>query len=87
MTAPALIVVGVLMARGLGEVDWTRIEFAIPVFLAVITMPLTYSVATGIAVGLFFYPLTMVARGRWREVHPVGYVLFAVVVAFFIWLA
>ena len=87
VTAPALIVVGVLMARGLGEVDWTRIEFAIPVFLAVITMPLTYSVATGIAVGLFFYPLTMVARGRWREVHPVGYVLFAVVVAFFIWLA
>jgi len=50
-------------------------------------MPLTYSVATGIAVGLFFYPLAMAARGRWREVHPVGYVLFAVVCAYFIWLA
>lgn len=86
VTAPALIIVGVLMARGLGEIEWGKLEYAIPAFLTVIVMPLTYSIANGIAIGLFMYPLLMAVRGRWREIHPVGYVLFAVVLAYFIWL-
>jgi AGZA family xanthine/uracil permease-like MFS transporter len=87
ITAPALIVVGVLMARGLGDIEWGKLEYAIPAFLTVIAMPLTYSIAEGVAFGLFSYPLLMAAKGRWREVHPVGYVLFVVVLAYFIWLA
>lgn len=86
VTAPALIVVGVLMARGLGEIEWDKLEYAIPAFLTVLAMPLTYSIANGIAIGLFLYPLLMVAKGRWREVHPVGYGLCVIVLAYFIWL-
>ncbi|MBF6171722.1 NCS2 family permease [Nocardia blacklockiae] len=87
VTAPALIVVGVLMARALGEIDWHKLEFAIPAFLTVIMMPLTYSIANGIAMGLLFYPVVMVARGRGREVHWVMWVLMAVFLGYFFFLA
>ncbi|GAB2683810.1 NCS2 family permease [Nocardia thraciensis] len=87
VTAPALIVVGVLMARALGEIDWGKLEYAIPAFLTVIMMPLTYSIANGIAMGLLFYPVVMVARGRVREVHWVMWVLMAVFLGYFFFLA
>ncbi|WP_396345870.1 NCS2 family permease [Haloechinothrix sp. LS1_15] len=86
VTAPALIIVGVLMARGLGEIEWGKLEYAIPAFVTVLAMPLTFSIANGIALGLLLFPLMMVVKNRWREVHPIGYVLFLVVAAYFIWL-
>jgi adenine/guanine/hypoxanthine permease len=86
VTAPALIIVGVLMARALGLIDWGTPEIAIPAFVAVIAMPLTFSIANGIALGLILYPLLMVVRGRFREVHPVMYALFFVFAVYFIWL-
>lgn len=86
VTAPALIVVGVLMARGLREIDWSKLEYAIPAFLAVIAMPLTYSIANGIAAALVLFPLLMVVQGRWRQVHPITYALAAACLAYFIWL-
>ncbi|SNR28530.1 putative MFS transporter, AGZA family, xanthine/uracil permease [Haloechinothrix alba] len=86
VTAPALIVVGVLMAKGLGDIEWHKLEFAIPVFVTVIAMPLTFSIANGIAMGLLLFPLLMVVKGRWRDVHPIGYVLFVIILAYFIWL-
>ncbi|MQA60619.1 MAG: NCS2 family permease [Actinophytocola sp.] len=87
VTAPALIIVGVLMAKGLGGIEWGKLEYAIPAFVTIIAMPLTYSIANGIALGLFLYPLMMVFKGRWRDVHPATYVLFFVFLAYFIWLA
>lgn len=84
VTAPALIVVGVLMVASLSEIAWNRFEIAVPAFLTMIMMPLTYSIATGIAVGFIFYPLTMVLRGKAKEVSPIMY-FFAVI--FFIYLA
>ncbi|WP_035534327.1 solute carrier family 23 protein [Haloglycomyces albus] len=86
VTAPALIVVGILMAKSLGNIEWSRLEYAIPAFLTVIAMPLTYSISNGIALGLLFYPLVMVARGRWRDVHPVTYVLMLVFLGYFAFL-
>ncbi len=86
VTAPALIVVGVLMARGLRDIDWTKLEFAIPAFLTVVAMPLTYSIANGIAAGLVLFPLLMLVQGRWRQVHLITYVLAAACLAYFIWL-
>lgn len=86
VTAPALIIVGVFMARGLGEIDWSRLEYAFPAFITVVAMPLTYSIANGIAAGLVMFPLLMAFRGRWREVHPITYGMFAAVLAYFIWL-
>ncbi|WP_019931108.1 NCS2 family permease [Nocardia sp. BMG111209] len=87
VTAPALIVVGVLMARALGDIEWNKLEYAIPAFLTVIMMPLTYSIANGIAMGLLFYPVVMVAKRRIREVHPVMWVLMLVFLGYFFFLA
>ncbi len=75
VTAPALIVVGVLMASSLGEIDWRKFEVALPAFFTIIFMPLTYSIATGIALGFITYPITMVVSGRRKEVHPIMYFL------------
>jgi adenine/guanine/hypoxanthine permease len=60
---------------------------AIPAFVTVIAMPLTYSIATGIALGLVLFPLFMIFRGKFREVHPLMYGMFFVFLAYFIWLA
>jgi adenine/guanine/hypoxanthine permease len=86
VTAPALIIVGVMMAKGLGQIEWDQMEIAIPAFVTVIAMPLTFSIANGIALGLVLFPLLMVFRGRAREVSPTMYVLAALFVAYFIWL-
>ena len=87
VTAAALIIVGVMMARGLGEIEWDRMEHALPAFVTVIAMPLTYSIATGIAAGLLLYPLAMTAKGRARDVHPVMWGLAIAFVAYFVFLA
>ncbi|WP_328593361.1 NCS2 family permease [Lolliginicoccus suaedae] len=86
VTAPALIIVGVLMAQALGDIEWGKLEYAIPAFMTIVAMPLTYSIANGIAFGLFLYPIMMVLKGRWRDVHPITYLLFLAVTAYFIWL-
>lgn len=87
VTAPALIIVGVLMVSALGLIDWNRFEIAVPAFLTIIAMPLGYSIATGIAIGFIFYPITMIAAGKWKQVHPIMYGLFVIFVLYFIFLA
>ncbi|MFE7802971.1 NCS2 family permease [Nocardia sp. NPDC057440] len=87
ITAPALIVVGVLMARALGEIDWNRLEYSIPAFITVIMMPLTYSIANGLAMGMLFYPIVMVAKGRVKEVHPAMWALMVMFLGYFFFLA
>ncbi len=86
VTAPALIVVGVMMARGLGQIEWGEFEYALPAFIVVLAMPLTYSIANGIALGLFLFPLAMLFKGRARDVHPMMWVLMAAFLVYFIWL-
>lgn len=87
VTAPALIIVGALMVASLGQIDWQRFEIAVPSFLTIIMMPLTYSIATGIAIGFVFYPITMIFKGKAREIHPIMYGLFVIFVLYFIFLA
>ena len=70
-TAPALIVVGAMMMQGAHDLDWTRMEVAIPGFLTIVTMPFTYSIAHGISLGIVSYVLLQVFTGRFREIHPV----------------
>ncbi|MEV5837127.1 NCS2 family permease [Nocardia sp. NPDC052112] len=87
ITAPALIVVGVLMARALGEIDWNRLEYSIPAFITVVMMPLTYSIANGLAMGMLFYPIVMAAKGRVKEVHPAMWALMVMFLGYFFFLA
>ncbi|WP_440604683.1 NCS2 family permease [Bacillus sp. GB_SG_008] len=85
VTAPALIIVGILMVSSLGEIDWKKFEIAVPAFFTIITMPLTYSIATGIAIGFIFYPITMVVSGRRKEIHPIMYVMGVLFVLYFVY--
>lgn len=82
VTAPALILVGVLMTHSLSQIEWSKMEIAIPSFLILIGMPLTYSIADGIALGCIFYPITMIAAKRGKEVSPIMYMLFFVFIGF-----
>ena len=86
VTAPALIIVGVLMVSSLANIEWTRFEIAVPAFFTIIIMPLSYSIATGIAVGFIFYPITMVLSGKRKEVHPIMYALFVIFILYFIFI-
>jgi len=86
VTAAALIVVGLMMAKPLGEIEWDKWEYAIPAFIVVVTMPLTYSIAHGIALGLVLFPLLMTAKGKAREVSPTMYVLGLLFLGYFIFI-
>jgi AGZA family xanthine/uracil permease-like MFS transporter len=77
ITAPALIIVGSLMMGSIARIQWDELDEAFPAFLIILSMPLTSSIATGIALGFISYPLLKMTRGKWREVHPLVY-LFAV---------
>lgn len=70
ITAPALIIVGSLMIGVVKEIDWDSFDEAFPAFLIILTMPLTSSIATGIALGFISYPVIKIVQGKWRDVHP-----------------
>jgi AGZA family xanthine/uracil permease-like MFS transporter len=74
-TAPALIVVGALMMRSVTAIRWDDLTEAIPALLTMLAMPLTFSIANGLALGFIFYPLLKVLTGRGRDVSPLVYVL------------
>lgn len=74
-TAPALILVGALMMRGIQEIDWRSADAAIPAFLTLSLMPLTYSIANGITFGMMAWVAIRLLRGRWREIPAVLWLL------------
>lgn len=82
VTAPALIIVGVLMAQNLTHIHWDKLEIAIPSFLIIIGMPLTYSISDGMALGMITYPIMMIAAKRGKEVSVVMYALFFIFIGF-----
>jgi AGZA family xanthine/uracil permease-like MFS transporter len=79
-TAPALIIVGVLMAAPLKEIEWTNHEEAVPAFFTATMMAFFYSISTGIAIGFLFYCILKLACGKIGEIHPI----LAVVTALFV---
>ncbi|MGB5398648.1 MAG: NCS2 family permease, partial [Thermoanaerobaculia bacterium] len=82
-TAPALILVGALMMRGSKDLDWKAPDQAVPALLTIAGMPFTYSIANGITLGLVSFVLIRVLAGRYREVHPLLYLLSGLLVAFY----
>ncbi len=69
-TAPALLFVAVLMTAGLAEIDWSDITVAAPVVITALAMPLTFSIANGIAFGFIAWAVIKLLAGRWRELNP-----------------
>ena len=85
-TAPALIIVGALMIGAVTSIKWDDLTEAIPAFLTMLAMPLTFSIANGLALGFIFYPLLKVLTGRWREASPLVYVLAVLFVLRYVYL-
>jgi AGZA family xanthine/uracil permease-like MFS transporter len=74
-TAPALIIVGVLMMGQVKNIEFEKFDEALPAFLTIIMMPFTYSIANGIAFGLIGYVITKLAVGKGKEIHLIVYIL------------
>ncbi|MBM3813412.1 MAG: NCS2 family permease [Acidimicrobiia bacterium] len=85
-TAPALILVGAAMVSHAAEIDWAKPSLAIPAFLTITTIPLTFSIANGIAIGFTAYTLVNLLSGNWRRIHWMLWVLTALFVVRFAYL-
>ena len=83
-TAPALIIVGMLMIGNVAKIDWSDIEVALPCFLTIIMMPFAYSISDGIGFGFISYTLIKMARGKFKEVPVLLYILSALFVVMYI---
>ncbi|NLY54979.1 MAG: NCS2 family permease [Firmicutes bacterium] len=85
-TAPALIIVGAMMITGITKINWEDFSDAIPAFIGIIAMPLTYSIATGIALSFALYPFVKALAGKGKEVSWLVWVLSILFIIRFIWL-
>ncbi|EOT27864.1 NCS2 family permease [Enterococcus saccharolyticus] len=86
-TAPALILVGVMMMASFKDIEWTNLEEAVPAFFASIFMGLCYSISYGIAVGFIFFAIVKVVKGKANEVSPILWFVNALFILNFIILA
>ena len=85
-TAPVLVIVGLFMMSPIKEINFDDYTEAIPAFLTIIMMPLTYSIAEGIVFGMISYPLLKLITGRGKEVTVIGYVIAALFILKFFFL-
>lgn len=74
-TAPALIVVGILMMESIAKVKWEEFEEAASAFFTAVVMPFTYSIANGVAAGFLFYVITKIVKGKAKDIHPIMYIV------------
>ena len=84
-TAPALVIVGVFMMQSIAELDLKDFSKAVPAVVTMIAMPLTFSIAEGIALGFVVYVLFNLGTGRAKEVKPLAWVLAVLFLAHLIW--
>ena len=86
-TAPALVMVGVMMTSSFKEIDWSDLDEAIPAFFAGIFMALCYSISYGIAAGFIFYCIVKICKGKAKEIHPILWVCTGLFILNFVLLA
>jgi AGZA family xanthine/uracil permease-like MFS transporter len=79
-TAPALIIIGAMMMSGAAKVDWSEYRYSVPAFLAIVGMPFTFSITAGISLGLITHTVISALSGKAKEVHPVMYILSALLI-------
>lgn len=84
-TAPALILVGFLMAAQIARIDFNALDTAIPAFITLVTVPLTYSISHGVGYGFITFAAIKFLSGKARELHPLMAILAAAFAAYFIW--
>ena len=86
-TAPALILVGALMTRSIAQVKWSEFTEAFPAFFTILMTPLSFSIATGLSLGVIGYSVVKVAAGKYREVSVVLWILTGLFILRYIYLA
>ncbi len=86
-TAPALVVVGIMMMSAFKEIKWDDFEDAVPAFFAGIFMALCYTISYGIAAGFIFYCITKICKKQAKEIHPILWVVTALFILNFVLLA
>jgi adenine/guanine/hypoxanthine permease len=74
-TAPALILVGALMCGSVARVNWDDFSEAFPAFLTIVATPLTFSIATGLSLGMLSFTFIKIGTGKYREISPLIWVL------------
>jgi AGZA family xanthine/uracil permease-like MFS transporter len=84
ITAPALVMVGAMMIRNVTKIDWNDATESVPAFLTMIGIPLSYSIADGLALGFISFPVIKLLSGRGREIGWLTYLLAVVLVLYFI---
>ncbi|QGX95329.1 NCS2 family permease [Haloplanus rallus] len=80
----ALVVIGVVMLGNVVDIAWDDLSYAIPAGMTILVMPLTYSIATGIAAGIVTYPIVKAARGEWGDVRPGHWALAGAFVLYYV---
>lgn len=83
-TAPALVLVGYFMMTLAKDIAWTEPGTGIPVLLTILLMPFTYSITNGVGAGFLSYTVIAILRGKWRDVHPLLYIVSAIFAWYFI---
>lgn len=83
-TAPVLIIVGIMMCSSLKDIDWADLETAVPCFFTVVGMPFFWSITDGIAFGFIAYLVVRVARAKFKEIHPIMYVIVALFIVMYV---
>ena len=73
--APALIIVGLLMMKSIVQINWNEVTEALPAFVVIITMPLTFSITDGIGFGIICYTMLMVISEKSKEIHWLLYLI------------
>ena len=68
-SAPALVVVGVFMFKSIGNIDFSDMKLAIPAFITIVMMPLTYSISIGLSFGFVSYIITHIAAGELKKIN------------------
>ena len=86
-TAPALVVVGIMMMSSFKDIDWSDFDEAVPAFFAGIFMALCYSISYGIAAGFIFYIIVKICKGKIKEINPILWVCTGLFILNFILLA
>jgi AGZA family xanthine/uracil permease-like MFS transporter len=86
-TSSALIVVGTLMTQSIASIDWSDFTEAAPAFITMLAMPLTFSIATGMSLGLICYTLVKLAAGRVRDINMLVWILTFLFIARYAYLA
>jgi len=86
-TAPALILVGVLMSQSLALVNWNDFSESLPAFITMLATPLTFSIATGLSLGLISYTVVKLASGKFKEINALVWILTVLFILRYVYLA